>query len=241
MKTNKKHNIYFLLLLGVSILIASCHKRIELDSDYSNFRRVIGPDGGTINFYEYNPIDSIEDLLLSMQFDANAVDSFVVFNMYEFDDDDLKIELSLLNLTYYTKFLYFIPFSEASEYQNPWRLLHDSIDFLSPVTVRHNVTRFGVPDSAELYRIYIPRKNEWSDNLWVQWDEFGYPTGYNGTQLSFLINGRWTFDSYLGGTEASLVNWEKLERDIDYTYILPDSIIQFEIDNTDYLYVMANE
>ena len=74
----------------------SCHKRTILEDDYSDFRRVIGPEGGEINFYEYNPQDSISEVLVKMVFPENALDSFVVFNMYEFEDEAVYVDLLYL-------------------------------------------------------------------------------------------------------------------------------------------------
>jgi len=247
---NQKSNKYLLSVILIIVLcfLFSCHKRTILDEDYSDFRRVIGPEGGVINFYEYNPEVSIPDVLVKMEFPKNALDSFVVFNMYEFYDDAVYHELYDLDRIAITQFLYFVPFYESygyNEHTVNTPDYHLSIDFNIPVTVTYNVNNYLLGKStfsydAKLYKIKIPRLNEWGiefdDNIWIKWNYQRYPDGYDDTDIFYLITGRWTEESDWGYGEVSLANWEEVDA---FYYNGMEGTVRFNINNTDYIYVMA--
>lgn len=237
--------LYSALIFILAIPFSSCHKRIELEEDYADFRRVIGPKGGVINYYEYNPQDSIPETIVSLKFPKNALDSFVVFNMYEFDDEAAYVDLVNMGMDTYSEFLYFVPFYESYGYNEQTvntTDYHLSIDFNIPVTVTYNLSFYYIGEEAQLYRIKIPRLNEWGsgedNNIWVNWNYQGYPDGYDKLDLTYLVTGKWAENVSWGDSVAlSLTNWEEVP---DFYYNETDETIRFDIENTDYMYVMAN-
>ncbi|MCD4793169.1 MAG: hypothetical protein K8R54_08055 [Bacteroidales bacterium] len=246
-------NILFsALILIFAFSLSSCHKRIELEEDYADYRRVIGPEGGIINYYEYNPQDEISEVIVSLEIPENALDSFVVFNMYEFDDEAAYVDLYNIGMETNSEFLYFVPFYESygyNEHTVNTKDYHLSIDFNIPVTVTYNLSFYYIGDSAKLWRIKIPKiteevddqgnfLNEWGqiDNVWVNWNYQGYPDGYDKLDLTYLVNGRWTESEYWGEGDLSLDNWEEVPGLI---YDKTNETVTFDIDNTDYMYVMA--
>ncbi len=250
MKINKytpfKIKIIFLLILFISF--SSCYEYPELtDIQYEDYRRVIGPDGGTINFYANYENDSIEDILVRMEFPENALDSLVVFNMYEFNNDFVENDLENLDMYVNTQFLYFVPFYESEGY-----VAHDneddigyhlSINFNSPVGITYNLDNYleeneTLPDNSTLYRIKIPSLDEWDENIWVNWNIQGYPDGYDNIDLIYLITGRWTGLSGWSNGDLSIDNWEEVDT---YTYDNISKTITFNIENTDYMYVMGDD
>jgi hypothetical protein len=244
-KFNKYH--LFIIIGVVAMMLYSCHQRYEPVYDYSDFRRVIGPEGGVINFFEYNPEDSIPNVILKMEFPQGALDSLVVFNMYEFYDDQTYIDLYLLNLIQYSDFLYLIPFYESFGYNNVDTTLQDEIDyhlsinFNQPVKITYKIREYGYDPNAKLYRIPIPKLNDpaWDDNVWVNWNNQGYADGYYQLDLVYLITGRWTQNDPWGTGTPSLYNWEELPAE-SYTYNTSDSTVTFNINNTDYIYSMGS-
>jgi hypothetical protein len=242
MKANKSIIYYRLLLfIGLSILISSCYKRLVPEYDYSEFRRVIGREGGDINFYEYNPQDSIPKVLVKMHFPEDALDSFVVFNMYEFYDQQTYIDLLLLNKTEESKFLYFIPFYESEGYNEQSQSetnYHLSILFNKAVTITYNLSNYPINESSKLYKILIPQKDTWDDNVWVNWSNQGYPDGYDDLDLIYLITGRWTELNAWGTGNPSLHNWIEIPEE-SYVFNPADSTLTFDIYDTDYMYVMG--
>lgn len=256
----KKPKIQISLLFILIFSFSACYEYPELtDIQYEDYIRVIGPEGGTINFYANYENDSIEDILVRMEFPEDALDSLVVFNMYEFEDEAVFVDLDYLGRLQQTEFLYFVPFYESYGYiEHPditelLRNQHLSIDFNSAVTVTYNLNFYDVDIDAKLYRIRIPRVtefvdingepyNEWGqlDNVWVNWNLQGYPDGYDNLDLTYLINGRWTNILDWGSGQLSLDNWEELAPDA-YQYDFINNIVSFDIYNTDYLYVMAKD
>ncbi len=254
---NSKRLISLLLILVLSF--SACYEYPDLtDIQYEDYRRVIGPDGGTINFYANYENDSIEEILVSLEFPENALDSLIVFNMYEFSDEAVFVDIDYLGRQQQTEFLYFVPFYESYGY-----IQHDetsnitdqhlSIDFNSPVRVTYNLNFYDVDINAKLYRIKIPKVselvdifnnpyNEWGqlNNVWVNWNLQGYPDGYDKLDLTYLINGRWTDIYDWGSGQLSLDNWEELALDA-YQYDIINNMVSFEIYNTDYLYVMGKD
>ena len=237
-------NILFsALILIFAFSLSSCHKRIELEEDYADYRRVIGPEGGIINYYEYNPQDEISEVIVSLEIPEDALDSFVVFNMYEFHDDAADVDLYNIGMETYSEFLYFVPFYESYGYNEQTvntTDYHLSIDFNKPVTVTYNLSFYYIGEEAQLYRIKIPRLDEWgsgeANNIWVNWNYQGYPDGYDKLDLTYLVNGRWTESEYWGEGDLSLDNWEEVPGLI---YDKTNETVTFDIDNTDYMYVMA--
>jgi hypothetical protein len=239
MKTNfKKIYSRIVTIAALLLIFSSCYVRKEPEFQYSDFRRVIGPEGGVINFYEYNPKDSNSLVLVSMNFPAGALDSLVVFDMYQYYDLRTYIELTDLNMTETSDFLYFIPFKESFGYNNLNKTdYHLSIEFNDSVEVTYNLKGTTIDSESKLYRIPIPKLNDavWGENIWVEWDDFGYPVGYNSLDLYYLITGRWTEAADHGTGIPSLANWQEIPN----TAVM-DSTITFKIANTDYIYVMGS-
>lgn len=241
-----KYTIVTILALNVLVLLFSipaCHKRVELDIKYDSLMRVVGPDGGTIKYYEYNPKDSLSSIAVKMEIPQNALDSFVVFNMHEFENNALYVDLSYLGMEQYSDFLYFVPFYKSygyNEQTNDSIDYHLSINFNVPAKVTYNLSFYEIPYNAKLYRIKIPEINEWGevDNIWVNWNYQGYPDGYDALDLQYIINGRWTINDAWGSGNLSLYNWEEVD---DYNYDTINKEVEFGIENTDYMYVMASE
>lgn len=231
-------------------VISGCYKYPEFDDiSYNDYKRVIGSEGGVINFYRNYQNDSIKEIAVKMEFPKNAVDTLIVFNMYEFFDYATYNELNTNLFTEeYSDFLYFVPFYESEGYKpeindstniDSTIQKHTSIDFNVPVTITYyNSFYEGIPDTARLYRIKIPAENEWGveNNVWVKYNYQGYPDGYDNIDLIYLINGKWTETVTWGTGNLSLTNWEEVS---DYTFDINDNSVSFTINNTDYMYVMA--
>ncbi len=229
-----------IIIFSLSILISSCHKRIEIDTKYDSFNRVVGPEGDTINFYEYNPIDSISEVIVKLEIPEGALTEYIVFNMYEFYNDALWFDLYYIGMNQYSDFLYFVPFYESYGYnEHTGNSLEDhlSVEFNTSATVTYNF-RDSIDNNAKLYRIKIPKMNEWgdetSDNIYVNWNYQGYPEGYYALDLQYIINSQWTEHDAYGTGELSFDHWEEV---IDYNII--NEKVTFEIQDTDYMYVMS--
>ncbi len=241
MKKTIKYTL--IIIFSFSIFISSCHQRIEIDTKYDNLNRVVGPEGDTINYYEYNPLDSISEVIVRLEVPPNALDSFVVFNMYEFSNEAIDIDLLYMGMENYSDFLYFVPFYESegyNEYTTDSIDHHLSIEFNIPVTITYNLSFYEIGYNAKLYKIKIPKINEWggeyADNVWVNWNYQGYPEGYDPLDLTYIINGRWTEYDAWGAGDFSFANWEEVTY---YNYDITNQKVTFNIQNTDYMYVMA--
>jgi len=246
MKNSILKNIVYIFILFTLILSSACYKYPDMeDVSYKDYRRLIGPEGGKINFYKNYENDSSDVILVTMDFPENSLDSFVVFNMYQFYDETMNNDLELLDMAVQTKFLYFVPFYKSYGYNEQSiedAEYHLSIDFHHPVTITYNVEEDlgeGVENELNmprLYRIKIPELGEWDQNVWVNWNHQGYPDGYHNNDLIYLINGRWT-ESGWGEGVFGLTNWELVTI---YTYNNNNKTVTFNINNTDYIYVMAS-
>lgn len=243
-----KQSILLILIIGFT----SCYEYPELsDIHYDEYRRVIGPDGGTINFYENYEDDSIKDIIVKMDFPVGALDSFVVFNMHEFNDTFAENDLYNLEMFINTQFLYFIPFYESDGYNEHAQEdidYHLSLNFNDSVSITYNLNNYFSIDNntiseesilsgdTKLYRIKIPALDEWEENIWVNWNIQGYPDGYDNIDLVYLITGRWTELSGWSNGDLSLENWMD---DVKYSYDSENKTITFKIKDTDYMYVMG--
>ena len=253
MKTYRQNKFTVKNIIIVTFLITlffGCYRYPEFDDiSYNEYRRVIGPEGGTINFYRNYEDDSIKDIVVKMEFPENAVDSLIVFNMYEFYDHVTENELYIdLNTEQFSNFLYFLPFYESEGYKavltdstdiNSIVQKHTSINFSTPVSVTYYPDFCeNIPDNAKLYKIKIPAENEWGeeDNVWVKYNYQGYPDGYDDIDLIYLINGKWTENIAWGTGNISLYNWEEVA---NYSFDLSNQSVTFEINNTDNMYIIA--
>jgi hypothetical protein len=239
----------FIFIVLLTALMSCYHYPEEEDFGYDEYNRVIGPEGGEIYFYRNYEDDSERELIVKMDFPVNAVDSVLVFNMYEFWDEVTYYDLNyILSVEAFSDFLYFVPFYESDGYRevltdtSDFESLvqkHVSIQFNTPVTVTYYNSFYEyMTDTAVLYRINIPGENEWGieNNVWVNYNIQGYPDGYDAIDLIYLIMGRWTETTEWGSDVFSLDNWEVADT---YTLNVNEESVSFEILDTDYMYVMG--
>jgi hypothetical protein len=244
------------------VLLFGCYKEPDFTNfDYETYNRVVGPDGGSINFYGNYANDNKNNVLVSMDIPSNALDSMMVFNMYRFEDYELVLQMENGYAEIGSKFLYFVPFYESDGYHERSKLdlsYHLSVDFKEPVTVTYNFLADGgglaaktwqetelhfehykrTNGSYRLYRMKIPKLDEWGEgnNIYVNWNNQGYPDGYDRTDLYYIITGIWSpLDSW-GEGYLSLENWEPV---MDFDLDAGSSSVSFEINNTDYIYVVS--
>ncbi len=246
MKNFRHRNIIYLILFPILILFSDCYKYPDMDDvSYEDYRRLVGPDGGKINFYKNYENDSSDVILVSMDFPKKSLDSFVVFNMYQFYDEIMNNDLEQVDMFVNTKFLYFVPFFKSYGYNEQIAQnseYHVSVEFKQPVTITYNVEEpidkdiDNEEDMPKLYRIKIPKLSEWDENVWIDWNYQGYPNGYYNNDLIYLINGRWSNINEWGMGTLSIINWEEVPI---YTYNSNDMTVTFDISSTDYMYVMA--
>jgi len=252
-----------LLISGfILLLFQGCYKEPDFTNfDYETYNRVVGPDGGRIDFYGNYADDNSNNVLISLDVPQGALDSMMVFNMYQFEDYELVLQMKNGYAEIGSKFLYFVPFYESDGYHERGQLdlsYHLSLDFNSPIAVTYNFLADGGGLSAEtwqeaelyhdhykktnrsyrLYRIKIPKLDEWGegDNIYVNWNNQGYPEGYDRTDLYYIISGIWSPLSEWGKGYLSLENWEPVS---DFNLDTENSSVTFEIPNTDYLYLIC--
>ncbi|NJO93025.1 MAG: hypothetical protein HC831_31760 [Chloroflexia bacterium] len=183
--------------------------------------------------------------------------------MYQFEDYELVLQMENGYTEIGSRFLYFVPFYESDGYHERGQLdlsYHLSLDFKKPVTVTYNflADRSALSlsnwqeaslyheyykktnPSYHLYRIKIPKLDEWGEgnNIYVNWNNQGYPDGYDRTDLYYIISGLWSSISDWGKGYISLENWEPVPPS-EYTLDAGNNSVQFEITNTDYIYVVS--
>lgn len=258
-----KHLINIILLL---ILISGCYKEPDfIDFDYRTYNRVVGPRGGSLMFFANYENDTDNSLNVEMEFPQDALDSMMVFNMYQFEDYELVLQMQDGFAQVGSRFLYFVPFYESEGYYKREHLdlsYHLSTDFNKPVRVKyyfladkdevspnswqeaelyHDYYK-NTDEKYRLFKIKIPKTDEWGENnnIYVNWNKQGYPDGYDRTDLVYIINGSWSSINDWGSGIITLENWEPFNRD-DYTLVEAgiQSYVEFEIDNSDYMYVLA--
>ena len=252
----------FLISTLILLLFQSCQKEPDFTNfNYETYNRVVGPDGGRIDFYGNYADDNSNNVLVSLDVPQGALDSMMVFNMYQFEDYELVLQMKNGYAEIGSKFLYFVPFYESDGYHERGQLdlgYHLSLDFNSPVAVTYNFLADGGGLSAEtwqeaelyhdhykktnrsyrLYRIKIPKLDEWGeeDNIYVNWNNQGYPEGYDRTDLYYIISGIWSPLSEWGKGYLSLENWEPVP---DFNLDTENNSVSFEISNTVYLYLIC--
>ncbi|MCP4176481.1 MAG: hypothetical protein GY756_01840, partial [bacterium] len=228
---------------------------------FEKYKRVIGPDGGVINFYANYANDSIEDIIATMVIPPGALDSAMVFNMHQFEDYKLAEELKTGYAVLGSKLLYFVPFPESEGYNEQSQFdinYHLSAEFNEPVRVTYRYLAGKVSYSLDdfersslyyeyynninrayrLYRIKIPKTDEWGEenNIFIAWNSQGYPVGYNESELKLIVSGNWSQSHPGQDGKMNLQNWEQVE---DIQINIEDESISFDIYDTDYMYVLA--
>ncbi|MBN2891531.1 MAG: PepSY-like domain-containing protein [Bacteroidales bacterium] len=258
-------NRYLLLLTLVFFTtLTSCYKIVEIDYNYDGYSRVVGPEGGQIVFYANYGNDSgmffvdSANILVEMNFPAGALDTDMVFNFYQFQDYDIASELSKGLANVGSKFIYFVPVFASDgyhEHDDADLTYHLSVDFNQPVSVTYHFKieeelstidqkkmQFEFYDwfnaNYKLYKVEIPKIDEWGEqrNIFVQWNQQGYPVGYYQNDLKDIILGYWFPNNYDNDSYSSIVNWEVCnEFEIDPV----NMTVSFDMNNTDYMYVLS--
>jgi len=254
----------FLLILLIPFIFSSCRKDYEFQNfDYKTYNRVIGTEGGVLNFYANYANDTINQIIVKLNVPSGALDSLMVFNMYQFEDYELAKQMEDGFAKIGSKFLYFVPFYESEGYHERGQMelnYHMSVQFKDSVTVNYrpladnsdlalkswqevelyNNFYKTTNKSYKVYRIKIPKIDQWgeSKNIYVNWTRQGYPNGYDATSLSYLISGKWTASSAWGTGETSMENWELVG---NYNLNTMQDLVSFKIASTDYIYVVARD
>ncbi|MFN8257798.1 MAG: PepSY-like domain-containing protein [Bacteroidales bacterium] len=259
----KQNNIFIILILSLFIL-NGCRKEFDFqDFDYSTYTRVVGPEGGNITFYANYSNDKKTDVIAEMDVPPGALDSLMVFNLYQYEDFEVASQMMDGFVKVGSKFLYFIPFYESEGYHERGQMelnYHLSVKFNEPITVTYhplaNYSDFSLKSWQEVelynnyykttnkmykvYRIKIPKIDQWGEgyNLYVNWTYQGYANGYDHTDLSYLINGKWSVGDNWGKGAISMDNWEEVQSaQLD----VENDVITFKIFDTDYIYVVARD
>ncbi|MEN8121987.1 MAG: PepSY-like domain-containing protein [Bacteroidota bacterium] len=255
---------YLLIIIFTTLIFQSCYKEPDFTNfDYETYNRIIGPDGGIINFYSNYSNDSKNDVLVSLDVPIDALDSVMVFNMYQFEEYELVMQMDRGFSSIGSKFLYFVPFYESQGYHERSQLdisYHLSVEFNKPITITYNFLAEDMELSAEnwqqaelysdyykrtnmayrLFRIKIPKLDEWGENnnIYVNWNTQGYPNGYDRTDLNYIISGLWSSLDDWGNGETGLENWEEVT---DFELNISENSVSYEINNTDYIYVLSRK
>ncbi len=255
-----KTNFFFFIIL---LLALSCYKRPEIEYEYSLYNRMVGQEGGIIHFFEnysndsgmFNPDTS--DFLLKLKVPQGALDSTIVFNFYQFENYNIASELSKGLAQVGTKFIYFVPVYASDgyhEHDEADLTYHLSLNFNKPIEVTYrfasdrplkNINEKKLQfefynwlnNNYKLYKIKIPDIDEWGEdrNIFVQWNQQGYPVGYNQSDLKDIILGYW-YPYSDNNISESTVNWELVQ---DFNVNNTKNTVSFEIEDTDYIYVLA--
>ncbi len=258
-----KYN-HFLIIILIPLIFYGCHKDFEFQNfDYKTFNRLVGPEGGMINFYANYDNDTKSEVIVSLNVPAGALDSLMVFNMYQFEDFEVATQMNEGFAKIGSKFLYFVPFYESEGYHERGQMelnYHLSVKFKSPITVTyHPLANYSdlslknwqevelynnyyktTNQSYKVYRIKIPKLDQWGEsyNIYVNWTRQGYPNGYDATDLSYLVSGKWTSTNSWGTGDISMENWEPVAVD---EFDMKNDLISFKIYDTDYIYVVARD
>jgi len=258
------HTILYITLFTLIVSLSGCYEELEFNDEiieYNKYSRIVGPKGGIVKFYNNYSNDKIQSVVVELNIPAGALDSNVVFNMYEYQDYDLAIQMQEGYANFGSKFLYFVPFYKSEGYNEQGLMDPEarlSIKFKKPVKVAYyylaNEVEINVNNlqSAELYynfykssnksyslyQIKIPEIDEWGqgNNVYIEWTQQGYPNGYNKLDLNYIISGKWRDEGSYGTENASLVNWEVVS---DYEFDVAAYKVSFEITSTDYMFTLA--
>ena len=242
-----KYKYINIFILTIVVLLTSCHKRIELESWLTgDYDRKVGPEGKELVFLRNYSDDTIlDDTLLKMNFIENTLDTVLIFNFYSLQKDELDVDLyAKFNLGCSSDFFYLLPSYEYinnDDSTNSYRMAtHLSIDYNYPVATTYFIDTakyLFLEETDKLYRITIPRDNEWdTDNIWLEFTDQGYPKGYQELDLQLIITGKWSDQIEYGYGDYSMINWEEVPF---YTIDTENHSVTFEMQNTDYMYVLV--
>ena len=238
MKQTHKTILFVILII---FTLSACHKR-TLVPDFDEYSRVADFSGKKIIFLNnYNFDTQNEDTLFILDIPPYALDSSVIFNLYQFKNENLYYELfEELSIEQETHFIYFLIFyNQYTNIDTDYDDIsyHLSIDFNKPVVSTFYIDKY-LDANMKFYRIKIPKYNEWGNdnNIRVDTNYQAFPHGFYELDLVYLINGKWTENNEWGQGEYSINNWEEVT---EYTYNQDNKSITFEINNTDYMYVIV--
>ena len=249
----------------LTIIFSGCYKYVEIDYDYALYNRLVGPAGGIVKFYaNYSDdtgmyfFDTTSQMLVQLDVPAGALDSEMVFNFYQFQDFDIASELSKGLAEVGSKFIYFVPVYASNgyhEHDDADLTYHLSVDFNQPIevtyffkadpklnTIDEKKLQFEFYDwlnsNYKLYKIKIPEIDEWGEerNIFVQWNQQGYPIGYYNNDIKDIILGYWF--PYISDNDisSSIINWQECS---DFSINPTNQSVTFQMENTDYIYVLA--
>ena len=236
MKSNKI-KIFFIIIILFSI--TACHKR-TLQHNFDAYSRIADANGKKIIFLNNYSFDTNnEDTLLILDIPPLALNDTVIFNFYQYNNENLFYELiNELSVNQETNFFYFLCFyNNYTNTDNNNISYHLSIEFNKPVTMTYFFDQY-IDENMELYKIKIPKYNEWGENNNIRIDTNyqAFPNGFVELDLTYLINGKWTENDYWGEGDYSLDNWEQIT---EYTFNAHNNSITFPIYNTDFMYVIV--
>ena len=239
----------FFTLFAIIFLFSACHKRQELDffSDYESYDRTVGVDGKKMVFLRnYGDDTNTDDTLLKLDIQPDALDETIIVNFYEYFNETVEYDINVdFGLGVTSKFFYILPFYEFennNDSTSDYKLdTHLSIDFNYPVTTTYfiDTTYYSMLEVTDLlFRIKIPRYDEWDDNIWTEFNEQAYPNGFSKADLNYLINGKWNeIDGYYENPiNPSMANWELVP---SYSINPDNHSVTFLMDKTDYMYVIC--
>lgn len=253
----------YCLLFPVVFLLFSCQMFSDVDYEYKIYKRVVGKQGGIFYFFSNYSNDNellnedTTNYLLRLNVPQGALDTQVVFNFYQFQDFQTACDLSEGYSCVGSQFFYFVPFLYSSgyhEHDGADLSYHETFNFKKPIEVKYYFSKFTNPKtidekklkytyydrintSYKVYKIRIPAFGQWgqSRNIFIELNKQGYPVGYNKSDLKDIILGYWQPFSN-NNKEVSLANWESVE---NYNIDFENNTVSFQIENTDYIYVIA--
>lgn len=253
----------YYLFVTIVLTLFSCNMFSDVDYEYKLYKRVVGREGGTVYFFSNYANDNDlfkEDtlnFLLRLSVPKDAIDTQIVFNFYQFQDFQTACDLSEGYSCVGSQFFYFVPFLYSSgyhEHDGADLSFHETFKFNKPIEVKYYFSKYVNPRSIDekklkysyydrinssykIYKIRIPAYGQWGENrnIFIEINKQGYPIGYNKNDIKDIILGYWQPFSD-GNKDISLANWETVDTfDINFY----DNSISFQIDNTDYIYIIA--
>lgn len=256
---------FFFSILAIVIIFSGCYKYPEIDYDYGLYNRLVGTNGGTVTFYANFSDDSsllfwdtTSNILVQLEVPAGALDSEMVFNFYQYQDFDVASELAKGLANIGSKFIYFVPVFASDgyhEHDDADLTYHLSVDFNEPIqvtyyynanpqmnTINEKKLQFEFYDwlngNYKLYKIKIPEIDEWGENrnIFVQWNQQGYPIGYYNNDIKDILLGYWFPLMSDNDAASSIINWQECE---EYEIDIANKSVTFNIESTDYIYALA--
>lgn len=236
----------FGLLLTSIVLFANCAKEQIIEGN-ENQDRVITTEASSVHFYDnYDNDSDSASWVATLDFEAGATTADMMVNMHVFADQ-------LLNNEFYDKY-YALPayvgtntnnsyfYFSAKEIEKEGLIGKMPKDFTVKFQAKDIPSVEGFPHAElGLFRIPIPRDNDWKYKITKTYNTFGALKEYDPLELNFLISGKYIKDSEekdLGLGSTNLFNWEKVEG----VTLDPDgknATVSFTTNDFDYIYCFA--